>query len=314
MYRSILTLLLLSSPALAGDVAVRITGEVEFNQVNGGVLGGVLAGDTATLTFEVDSSVFVNSPSYPVRGYAIEEDSFQLDFGGGNVLGLQNPFPAGDTPYFSLRNDDPAVDGFLVSTFVDFPGGVPTSQAGLFSQFLNNWYVTYGGSTLSSLDVLDAFGVYDLTGLTVFNWTMDDGPFNAMGLVFSSMEIGPAGPSSYCEPQSGNSVAAAGAVLASTGDFLGASAGFLVTDTPDDFGVLFTGRADGGQLPFGCHQRCVGNSVLRYGPFAASGNTLSATIDMSGAPLNNRVQWWYRDPANLAACGSSFSLSNALVQ
>ena len=68
---------------------------------------------------------------------------------------------------------------------------MPLDQVGIFTDFLDNYSVTYTGDTLASLDILDALGTYDFTGLTVFNWTIDDGPFNAMGLIFSEMTIVP---------------------------------------------------------------------------------------------------------------------------
>ena len=107
----------------------------------------------------------------------------------GSTIGLQNPFPAGQTPYFVIRDNDPAVDGFFVSTNVDFPLGTPIDQTGIFDQFVNNFSVTYTGDTLNSLDILDALGTYDFTGLTVFNWTVDDGPFQPLGIVFEQMTI-----------------------------------------------------------------------------------------------------------------------------
>jgi hypothetical protein len=39
------------------------------------------------------------------------------------------------------------------------------------------------------LDILDALGTYDFTGLSVFNWTIDDGPFQPVGLLFSQLTI-----------------------------------------------------------------------------------------------------------------------------
>jgi len=93
------------------------------------------------------------------------------------------------TPFFVLRDNDPAVDGFLVSTNIEFPVGVPLSQAGSFGQFINATHVTYGGNLLSSLDLLNALGTYDFTGLTVFNWTIDDGPFNPVIIDFQDLTI-----------------------------------------------------------------------------------------------------------------------------
>jgi len=93
------------------------------------------------------------------------------------------------TPYFVIRNNDPAVDGFMVSSGTGFPDGVPLNQAGGFGNFENAFHVTYEGTRLSSLDVLGAVGDYNFTGLSVFNWTIDDGPVNAMGILFSDMTI-----------------------------------------------------------------------------------------------------------------------------
>jgi hypothetical protein len=176
------------SLATAAIVTVTANGVVEFNQINDGFLGNVNPGDAVTMTFTVDSGNFLDSPNFPTRGYEIDQSSFSLAFNGSPIT-LQNPFPSGETPWFVIRNDDPAVDGFFVATSVDFPVGVPLDQAGAIEQFRNNFSVTYEGSTLNSLDVLDALGFYDFSGLTVFNWTVDDGPFQPLGMVFSDLTI-----------------------------------------------------------------------------------------------------------------------------
>lgn len=178
-------------PVQAGTlVTVTATGTVEFNQIRTPPLGDVTPGDAAVMTFVVDSDIFTDSGSFPTRGYHIEPASFTLTF---DILELElmDPFPAGQTPYFVIRDNDPAVDGFFVSTNVDFPVGVPINQDGIFGPFVNNYSVTYTGDTLPSLDILDALGTYDFDGLTVFNWTIDDGPFNAMFIVFEQMTIEP---------------------------------------------------------------------------------------------------------------------------
>ncbi|MEM9411343.1 MAG: hypothetical protein AAGA30_09535 [Planctomycetota bacterium] len=166
---------------------ITITGEVEFNQISTGILGNVDPGGFVGINFVVDSEVFFDSPNFPTRGYPIQ--SFLMDFGGSNQIELQVAFPETQTPYFVIRNDDPAVDGFFISTNVDFPVGVPLNQTGQFSQFINNFSATYLGDTLNSFDLQDANGIYDFDGLTVFNWTMDDGPFNASGFIFDEMLI-----------------------------------------------------------------------------------------------------------------------------
>jgi hypothetical protein len=184
-----------AADARAEIVDVTINGNVEWNQITGAPLNGAQVGQVAKLTFTVDSNIFLNNPTFPTRGYPIDKASFKLKFPTFEI-GLQNPYPAGQTPYFVLRNNDPAVDGFMVSSGTGSPDGVPLSQAGGFGQFKNEFHVTYGGSLLSSLDVLGALGHYDFTGLTVFNWTIDDGPVNALGILFSDMSISVPEPAS----------------------------------------------------------------------------------------------------------------------
>jgi hypothetical protein len=77
----------------------------------------------------------------------------------------------------------------MLTSDLSFPTGVPLDVTGGFGPFSDNFYVTYGGSTLSSLDIVDAEGTYDFTGLTVFNWTIDDGPFNPIGILFAELTI-----------------------------------------------------------------------------------------------------------------------------
>ncbi len=175
-------------PAGAVPVQVTVTGEVEFNQVTDPPLGNVNPQDLVQLTFRVDSEVFVDSGSFPTRGYPIDPTSFSLLLGTTEV-GLQDPFPPGEKPYFVLRDNDPAVDGFFVGTSVDFPVGVPIGVTGIFGQFRNVFSVTYEGDVLSSLDIVEAAGTYDFTQLTVFGWTIDDGPFSPLGIIFSEMTI-----------------------------------------------------------------------------------------------------------------------------
>lgn len=174
--------------AHASMVLVEIAGTVEFNQVAAPPIGSLAAGTAVVLSFLVDSDIFVNSPTYPTRGYAIEQASFSLA-GGGVSVGLQSPFPAGQVPYFVIRNDDPAVDGFFIARSVDFPIGVPLGQTGFFGTFSQDFSVTYGGGLLESLDILDAVGTYAYGGLEGYNWTIDDGPASPVSIGFESISI-----------------------------------------------------------------------------------------------------------------------------
>lgn len=178
----------LAVPATADIVKVTMFGTVEYNQVNVPPFDGNDAGSAVTVSFLLDSNSFVNSPNFPVRGYAIDKPSFSMKVGNATV-GLQNPFPAGQTPYFVVRNNDPQVDGFYMGTNVDFPNGVPLSAPGAFGAFRDDFSVSYSGDTLSSLDILGAVGSYGFGGLSQYFWAITDGGFEPIGIGYESMTI-----------------------------------------------------------------------------------------------------------------------------
>lgn len=183
----LLSLVAIAAPvATAGAATVKVTvsGSVDFNAFSSGPLGGIPSGAPASMSFLLDSDNFVNSGAFPTRGYVIDKSSFQFTAGGSTIT-LQNPYPAGQTPYFVLRNNDPAVDGFFLSENVDFFGGLDTSVTNADMAF----HATYGPNTLSSLNILDALGSYTLSGISVFNWTIDVGPTSPMGMIYDLMTI-----------------------------------------------------------------------------------------------------------------------------
>ncbi len=190
--RFVLTLVvatLLTVPAFAGvPVQVTVNGEVEYNQIRSGPLSTVAPGDSTSMTFMLDSDMFVDNTLFPTRGYEIDQASFSWMLDGVEV-GLADPFPAGLTPYFVVRDNDPAVDGFFLSTDLSYDFGVPLDEPGIFGPFGARFLVTYDGARLPSLDILDALGMYDFTGLLVFGHAVTDGPFDAMGLLFANMTI-----------------------------------------------------------------------------------------------------------------------------
>ena len=180
---------LLTAPVHADVVQVTITGVVEFNGINAPPLSNVNGGDPVTVSFLLDSNSFIDSMSFPTRGYLVDEASFSATMGAVNI-GFPNPLPPGDVPLFVLRDNDPAVDGFFLSSNVDFPIGVPLDQPAIIDPFFRLTYsVTYGGMTLNSLNILDAVGTYDFTGLSVFNFAVLDGPFKPMLILFEQMTI-----------------------------------------------------------------------------------------------------------------------------
>jgi hypothetical protein len=177
------------SIASATLVRVEVVGEWDFGMIRSGPLNGVNSG-AATMRFDLDSNDFVDSANFPTRGYNIIQDSFALTVDGITV-GMPDPFPMGETPLFVLRNNDPAVDGFFLGSNVDgFPNGVSIDNAGLLDPFLRVLFsATYGGDLLPSLDILDAVGTYDFTGLTVFNWGFEDAGNQIAGMIFDQFTI-----------------------------------------------------------------------------------------------------------------------------
>jgi hypothetical protein len=186
---ALVLLTLTATAAMAEIVNVSVIGTVEYNAVRSGRFATVQPGDAAAFTFTVDSNNFLNSSSYPTRGYIIDQASFLVTLGSVSAV-LQSPFAG--TPYFVVRNNDPAVDGFFLSLGTDFPSGltldVPANVAGT-RFFESRFNVTYGGTRLSSLDILGALGTYDYTGLTVFGFAIDDLGNDPIGINFVQLVI-----------------------------------------------------------------------------------------------------------------------------
>lgn len=155
-------------PVMAEQVDIIIVGTVVSNAIGDPPLSTVSAGDAASMYFILDSDNFVDGIPGDTRGYVINQASFTLEFDTPAIQGLLDPFPAGETPYFTLVEGFPVSDGFFVSTSPISPGGVPLEQ----TPFNANFSVSYVGATLDSLDILDAEGVYDFTGLTAFGFNL----------------------------------------------------------------------------------------------------------------------------------------------
>ena len=156
-------ILCIAGSTAADIVQVDVYGTVIFNATSGLPLSSVTVGETAHTSFTVDSNVFVDSIPGTVRAYDVMPASFSLSFSGGASVGL-GVGPA----FFAVRNNDPAVDGFFLSDSTTSFGGVFLSQA----PYREDFHATYGGGTLSSVDILAATGTYDFTGLTVFGYNL----------------------------------------------------------------------------------------------------------------------------------------------
>jgi len=185
----LLVTVIFAVPVLADQVQVEILGEVEYNQVSFGEFANVNSGDLVTITFNLYSDDYLDSDTYNTRGYVIDHASFSQTLGSVTVA-LLSPYPDGLTPYFVLRDNDPAADGFIFSHGTDWPTSLTLDEpANIDPYFGSHFEVGYTGDVLASLDILDAIGTYDYDGLTSFYFTVTDGPFDAIGLIFTQMTI-----------------------------------------------------------------------------------------------------------------------------
>jgi hypothetical protein len=299
---------------VAAGVTVEVTvkGTVEFNALNAAPLDAVAVGEHATLRFRVDSDTFTNSAGFPTRGYVIDTSSFSLAFDSATVA-LQSPFPAGTTPYFVLRDNDPGVDGFFLSTNLSAPAGPPLDVSGGFGALQNYFTVTYGSSALPSLDILAALGEYDFTGLSVFGWSIDDGPFNPLGILFESMTIATVGGT---WTDKGNALAgvAGSPKLTGSGTLAAGSSNSLALGRakPGSTAGLFLALA-GGSVPF------KGGTLVPFPfliaplvlPTGATGSIALPFTMPAGVPTGTGLwlQYAIQDPAAV----QGMALSNALL-
>jgi hypothetical protein len=180
---------LFAGAANADIVNVTVEGVVNFNTIGEGELGTVSSGDVATMSFSVDSDMFTEGIPGDLRSYDIDAGSFSLDFDSGASVGLMGA----PTSYFTLVDGFPVSDGFFVSTSLTSPGGAPLSE----DPYNINLDLGYVGETLSSLNILDAVGVYEFDGLTRFGfniWAI--APENVrLDMDFVSMTIATPAPS-----------------------------------------------------------------------------------------------------------------------
>lgn len=163
--------LLAAGSASASIVHVHITGSVESNQFTTGLLAGVPANTPVDLRFDVDSDIFLASPTPSlinrVRGYRVINSTFMLTIGGRSV-----PLQGNPVWYFVIRNDDPGVDGFFFSVGTDVPTTIPVN-IGLTGFGVEYSRTFANATTLQSLDVLGAQGTWSgFTNLSVYNFNI----------------------------------------------------------------------------------------------------------------------------------------------
>lgn len=186
-------LTLAAAPASAERVQVDIHGTVEFSIVGSGLFADVVPGDAANISFVVDSENYVDSGSYNVRGYLIDNETFLMTLGSVSV-GAADPYPG--TPYFVLRDNDPVVDGFYFANS-DLGGPDLTAEhyvdehGQIAEWFGAHFEVSYSGDKLTSLDITEAYGGYGVGGLQSYYYGLIDDWADAMGYFYGHIEISP---------------------------------------------------------------------------------------------------------------------------
>ncbi len=176
-----------SFAAQATPVKVEIDGVVDYNVIGGG-LDGIPSDAPASMSFMLDSGTYVDSASFPTRGYAIDLASFSMTV-GGVAIGIDIPQPGGADAYFVLRDNDPAIDGMFISLgSVDWPFPLSVHIPDLAPEHELSFEYTFAdGVTLSSLDILDAVGTYGPPNVSAYLWAL--GRFGNNGAEFSPGSI-----------------------------------------------------------------------------------------------------------------------------
>jgi hypothetical protein len=171
----------------AAPVKVQIDGVVDYNVIKGG-LDGIPSGAPTSMSFMLDSTDYVDSGSFPTRGYTIDLSSFSMTV-GGVAISMDIPQPGGVDAYFVLRDNDPAIDGFFISLgSVDWPFPLSVHIPDLApAHDLDFSYTFADGDTLSSLDILDAVGTYGPPNVSAYLWAL--GRFGNNGAEFSPETI-----------------------------------------------------------------------------------------------------------------------------
>lgn len=171
----------------AAPVKVQIDGVVDYNVIKGG-LDGIPSGAPTTMSFLLDSETYLDSGSFPTRGYTIDLASFSMTV-GGVAISMDIPQPGDVDAYFVLRDNDPAIDGFFISLgSVDWPYPLSVHIPDLApAHDLDFQYTFADGDTLSSLDILDAVGSYGPPNVSSYLWSL--GRFGNNGAEFSPETI-----------------------------------------------------------------------------------------------------------------------------
>jgi hypothetical protein len=174
---TLLAALLAGSAQAAPDVRVTVTGVVESNGFATGTFAGIPAGAPVTMTIDLDSTDFLDSPNLPgrTRGYRFTRDRFSLRVGNVTTSLRISPAPQA---FFCLRNNDPRVDGFFLSQGTDIDVQIPLQMTpnnyGIaFSRTFGNIPPVGPDPTLQNLNLRDAVGTWAFDNISSYNFTVE---------------------------------------------------------------------------------------------------------------------------------------------
>jgi hypothetical protein len=161
---------LLTSAVGAESVRVTVQGQVESLVPGVGLFASVSPGDDASMSFTIDTNVFDDGSNALTRGYPINVASFSMTVG---TVAVDLAPLGGETAYFVLF-DHPSIDMFQISTNPDVVVPPSLQQAGAIGPLSLAYHQSFSGSTLQSLDILDAVRPYPANEQLTFDWAVDD--------------------------------------------------------------------------------------------------------------------------------------------
>ena len=289
------TLLLLGTPAIAGDIDEGVDGDLSGDRLNPTVLNLTVGSNTVLASQQgADSGLDVDYLTVVVPAGTqlarLDCTSYSAVDGNSNLafLGVQ----AGST--FTTDAATTKASDLLGGTVYGFfsPG-------------------TDMLPTVGSLSGTTGF-VPPLPEVSYTRWFNQTGEQSTVGLDF--VLEGAIG-TSYCSSTSNSSGQAATLQLigspSAADDSLTLEASGLPTGTP---GLFFFGPNQT-QVPFGNGLRCVGGSIQRIQPpgFAPASGVVRRSVSPAGLGLSAgttvNFQYWFRDPA---AGGAGFDLSDGV--
>lgn len=166
--------------AHAATVQVKVLATVDYCVIAGG-LASVPDNAPVEMTFNVDTTNFLDSTNFPTRGYAVDLASFNLNVGGVSVPIVN---PQSPQCWFVLRDNDPAVDGFFISRGgVELPFNWQVTIPGLAAVHELDFSRGFNDATpFSSLNILGELGIYDFSNMGSYQFTI--GRFGNPGAEF----------------------------------------------------------------------------------------------------------------------------------